>query len=245
MSAEYILVLLVVAVFSVIQSFFGMGILVFGTPTLLMLGFEFSTTLGYLLPASFAISLFQVTTRKFERPAISNYLYLLCLPSIGIGLWLAHASQLASLTKVFIGVMLLVSALIRFKSSLQTPLNAVIKKQSAVYHIVMGVIHGMTNLGGALLAVLASGTNDNREAIRYVVAHYYLVFTSVQMAVLSLLLGHFDLLISGLPTALVAAFVFISFGNKYFARTNDSKFHLALSLFMGAYGVIILLFLET
>ena len=35
-----------IAVFSCIQSIFGMGILVFGTPTLLWMGFEFSETLG-------------------------------------------------------------------------------------------------------------------------------------------------------------------------------------------------------
>ena len=33
-----------------------LGVLVFGTPTLLLMGHDFVTTLCYLLPASFAIS---------------------------------------------------------------------------------------------------------------------------------------------------------------------------------------------
>jgi hypothetical protein len=30
--------------------------------------------------------------------------------------------------------------------------------------------HGLTNLGGALLAILVVGTNSEREAIRYTIA---------------------------------------------------------------------------
>ena len=42
---------LVIALFAVIQSVFGMGILVFGTPTLLMLGVDFSSCLLYTSPS--------------------------------------------------------------------------------------------------------------------------------------------------------------------------------------------------
>jgi hypothetical protein len=54
-----ILVLVVVA-FAVLQSVFGVGLLVFGTPTLLLAGFTFAETLGYLLPCSLVISVLQV-----------------------------------------------------------------------------------------------------------------------------------------------------------------------------------------
>ena len=44
----------IIALLAVVQSIFGMGILVFGTPTLLLIGFDFTTVLGLLLPSSMA-----------------------------------------------------------------------------------------------------------------------------------------------------------------------------------------------
>ena len=45
---------------TVIQSIFGVGILLFGTPLLLLLGYEFSYALSVLLPISIAINMLQV-----------------------------------------------------------------------------------------------------------------------------------------------------------------------------------------
>ena len=45
---------------SVLQSIFGTGILLFGTPVLLMLGNNFQTTLTILLPASILVNCFQL-----------------------------------------------------------------------------------------------------------------------------------------------------------------------------------------
>jgi hypothetical protein len=41
----------------VIQSLFGVAIVLFGTPLLLLLGYDFSYTLSVLLPISIAINL--------------------------------------------------------------------------------------------------------------------------------------------------------------------------------------------
>ena len=103
MTLEYLAILAVIALLSVVQSIFGMGVLIFGTPTLLLMGYDFTTTLGYLLPASFAISLLQVLSAGSSRVRISRYLYLFCLPGIGVGLWLTEASPLASWTNVLVG----------------------------------------------------------------------------------------------------------------------------------------------
>ncbi|WP_244115554.1 hypothetical protein [Burkholderia gladioli] len=56
----------IVALLAVVQSIFGMGVLVFGTPTLLLLGFDFTSVLGLLLPSSMAISAIQVATGRGE-----------------------------------------------------------------------------------------------------------------------------------------------------------------------------------
>ena len=87
------------------------------------MGYDFIPTLGYLLPASFAISLLQVLIPGSGRVPVSRYLYLLCLPGIGVGLLLTDASLLAAWTKFLIGVTLLLSAFVRFWSPAQKLLS--------------------------------------------------------------------------------------------------------------------------
>ncbi|NQU58895.1 MAG: sulfite exporter TauE/SafE family protein [Rhodospirillales bacterium] len=241
MTLEYFFILAVIAVLSVVQSLFGMGILIFGTPTLLLMGYDFITALGFLLPASFAISLLQVLVAKTNKAPISRYLYLLCLPGIAAGLWLAEASPLASWTNILIGITLLASALVRFWAPSQKLLSGLLEKHSPTYHLIMGLTHGLTNLGGAFLAILASGTSTDKEIIRGTIAHYYLAFSTVQMAFLAVFMGHGDILLANLPAAAVSAVVYLLIGKRIFSRTSSPAYNIALSVFIAAYGAIILL----
>lgn len=241
MTLEYLTILAVVSVLSVVQAFFGMGLLIFGTPTLILLGHDFITALGYLLPASFAISLLQVLTAGTNRVPVSRYLYLLCLPGIGAGLWFAGSSPQASWTNILIGGTLLVSALVRFWAPSRKLLAVMLERYLPAYHLAMGIIHGLTNLGGAFLAILASGTNSQKEAIRYTVAHYYLAFSVIQMLLLGTVMGHHGMLIANLPVAALSAAVYLLVGNHIFVRASNPAFSMSLTLFIAAYGVVVLL----
>ena len=48
----------------VFQSIFGIGLLVFGTPTLMILGYQYSDILSVLLPISCSISLIQIINAR-------------------------------------------------------------------------------------------------------------------------------------------------------------------------------------
>ena len=241
MTVEYLSILAVVAVLSVVQSIFGMGILIFGTPTLLLMGYDFTTALGCLLPASFAISLLQVLSAGSSRVRVSRYLYLLCLPGIAIGLWLTESSPLALWTNILVGGTLLLSALVRLWSPSRRLITVLLEKHLPTYHLVMGLIHGLTNLGGALLAILAGGINTEKEKIRYTVAHYYLAFSIIQMLLLATAMGHQGILVANLPTAAVSTLVYLLFGNRIFIRTSNQSYNFALTVFTAIYGVAVLL----
>ena len=101
--------------------------------------------------------------------------------------------------------------------------------------------HGLTNLGGALLAILVVGTNSESEAIRYTIAHYYLAFSSIQMLLLAAIMGHHNILIGNLPTAGVAAMIYLLVGNRLFTRSSNQSYNVALNLFIAAYSVAILM----
>ena len=109
------------------------------------------------------------------------------------------------------------------------------------YHLVMGLTHGLTNLGGGLLAILASGIQAEKAAIRYTVAHYYLAFSIVQILVLAIILGHFNILFANSVTMVVSTCVYILIGNKLFLRANNRSFNTALNIFIAIYGVGLLL----
>ena len=57
-------ILLVIIVTAIIQSIFGVGVLLFGTPLLLLGGYDFVTALTVLLPISLVINLFQIVKGK-------------------------------------------------------------------------------------------------------------------------------------------------------------------------------------
>jgi uncharacterized protein len=238
---ENIAVMAVIAVLSVVQSIFGMGVLVFGTPTLLLMGYDFISALGYLLPASFAISVLQVFSAKPEQITISRNLYFLCLPGIGIGLWMAEFTSLASWTNTLIGCTLLLSAMVRVWGPSKRVLDVMLEKHFPVYHLIMGLCHGLTNLGGAMLAILASGTSSDKSVIRYTIAYYYLAFSTVQMLVLAILMGHSDMLIANSFMAVISGVVFLLVGRRIFSRTSDPVYNVALTVFIAIYGAIVLI----
>lgn len=84
---------------TVIQSLFGVGILLFGTPLLLLLGYDFSYTLSVLLPISIAINMLQVVKHYnyinfdlyknillYSIPFIVLFLFIITNIKVNIGL---------------------------------------------------------------------------------------------------------------------------------------------------------------
>jgi uncharacterized membrane protein YfcA len=241
MTSDFIIVMAVVAVFSLVQSIFGMGVLIFGTPMLLLLGHDFVDAISALVPASFAISLLQLATSHKERVSVSWHLYLPCLPAIGLGLWIVRSGDIGDWIHFPIGAVLLLSAGLRLWSKPHDWLAATLQKHSMLYHGVMGLVHGLTNLGGALLAILATGRHREKDAIRYTVAYYYAAFGAIQIVLIATLLGEAEQLLHNLPMAGIAAAVYLAIGNRLFRVTANRIYHYGLTLFILAYGIAVLL----
>ena len=154
---------------------------------------------------------------------------------------MTDVSPLATWINALVGGALLLSALIRFWSPSRRLITILLEKHLPTFHLVMGFIHGLTNLGGALLAILASETNTGKEAIRYTVAHYYLAFSVIQMLLLATVMGHHGNLMAHLPTAVISTFVYLLVGNRIFIRISNQSYNFALTMFIAIYGVVILL----
>ena len=56
--------LLIISIFCFFQSVFGVGLLLLGTPTFLLMGYNFFEVLNILLPYSILISFLQISSSK-------------------------------------------------------------------------------------------------------------------------------------------------------------------------------------
>jgi hypothetical protein len=234
--AEIYYLAIIIAIFSVIQSIFGVGILLFGTPTLLLLEYSYSETLWILVPCSVVISLIQVVNDYKLIEAKKRAVYLV-IPSLIFSLTIVviYATGL-NITKL-VGVLLLFIGVIRFSSRLQDFLGVMVKKKTQFYYIVIGLVHGVTNMGGGPLTILMSSIYSKKEIIRANVAFIYLILAMFQLAVLSIISftsirSEFMWLI---PITLMAYF----FTKKFISsKVNDKKYAFILNVMVLVYGAM-------
>ena len=57
----------IIILYSIVQSFYGVGILLLGTPTLIYLEYSFIDTLNILIPPSITISIIQILTTGVNK----------------------------------------------------------------------------------------------------------------------------------------------------------------------------------
>ncbi|MEE2997332.1 MAG: hypothetical protein VX700_09325 [Pseudomonadota bacterium] len=217
-----------------------MGLLVFGTPTLLFFGYGFPETLGLLLPSSLEISAMQVARPGIRRPTIPRHLFIFCLPAINAFMLLAIIENNKEYFAILVGSVLVMSAVSRLVERTRNLLTTAIRSHSAAYHIALGVVHGLTNLGGAMLAIFASSQYSNKSEVRYVIAAYYLAFVALQCTVLAISC-HLNDLFNGIMIIPIAVLTHLVVGRPLFRNLQDRQSDGAMSVFIMAYGLVLLL----
>ena len=235
MTELYYLIIIIV-VFSIIQSVFGVGLLLFGTPTLLLLEYSYSETLWLLLPCSVTISLIQVVNDYKLIEAKRRVVYLI-IPTLVLGLAfvIIYANGI-NMTRI-VGVLLLLIGVIRFSSKLQVLLSSMVKKHIQMYYIIIGVVHGVSNMGGGPLSILMSTIYSKKEIIRANVAFIYLILAIFQLVVLSIISS--TSLKSEVMWLLPISLVSYIFTSKFISsKVNDKKYTFILNVMVLIYGVL-------
>ena len=233
---EIYYLVIIIAVFSVVQSIFGVGLLLFGTPTLLLLEYSYSETLWLLLPCSVTISLIQVVNDYKLIEAKKKAVYLV-IPTLVLSLALVvtYANGI-NITRI-VGILLLLIGVIKFSKSLQNFLSLMARKYIYTYYIIIGMVHGISNMGGGPLSILMSTIYSKKEIIRANIAFIYLILAVFQLLVLFIISNanariEFVLLI---PVSLASYF----FCSKYISlKVNDKKYTFVLNLLILVYGVL-------
>ena len=229
------LTIAIVAALAVVQSLFGVGLLVFGTPTLLLLGHSFADTLAILLPASITISVLQVWKSNGRDSAFIRTFAGVCLVPLTLALAAALVFDLRSSLNLIVAFMLAVFVVLRFRPDLDERMRAWVSRHDRTWLVLMGTVHGLSNLGGALLLIFAAARFRQKEDIRALIAFCYACFAAVQLAVLAFVTPG----VLGWPMlgyGVVAAGVFLVVGQPVFRWTPAPAFDRLRTLMAGAYA---------
>lgn len=220
---QELIILFIISLTSIIQSLFGVGVLVFGTPLLLILKLNFIETLNILLPISIAINFFQFSKNKTSIDKnLSKYLFIIVLPLISITLYLGVELIKIDL-KLAVGFFLI---LIAFLNLLRIDLLRFINEK--IYLSLMAIIHGFTNLGGALLVGIISSKKFDKIKTRTNISFFYFSFAFIQLITLWLsdfLILRFEnliyILVGSTLFLLTEKFIFIKIDESLFARLTN------------------------
>ena len=174
--------LIILVIISIIQSIFGVGVLLFGTPIFLLLGYTYFETLVFLLPVSIIIStmtLFQNSEVETER---RSYFFLILF--IIAGTYFA-IEKIQDLMVLIIALTLILTCMANFINS-RTLINRFICNKSLAFSFI-GLIHGLTNQGGALLLWFFNGQYSNKSNVRSNIALAYGIMAFFQLVTLLLI----------------------------------------------------------
>ena len=237
-NTEFLILILIVSVFTIIQSLFGVGLLVFGTPTLLLLGYSFPEALTYLLPSSILVSFFQVRDRWDKIMLYKLNVFYFLLPPVAIGLLvvLYHSSLNLYL---LIGIMLLFTSITRFLPSFNELLGRLLANNFKIGLAIIGLIHGLTNLGGAPLVAITTGIYNKKTKIQPNIAYAYLTMAALQTIIL-VATGEFIFNVIALLLPFCSVMIYLLIGKNVFENTDEMLYHHLMTFFIFVYSLLLI-----
>ena len=233
--------LIIIFALIVVQSIFGVGLLLFGTPSLLLLGYDFANTLNILMPVSITISAVQFFKSKVkDRIFIKDY-NIFCIPFLIIFLFIALKFNYLFDFRLLVALLLIFSSVLILNKKKFSSFKQMIFKIKNLILIVIGLIHGLTNMGGSFLAIYSTLISKSiKEVTRYYISYGYLIMGTIQY--LMVLFLSYDLITFNKIYYVFLALIIYFPAQKIFKRLNDRKFSKYLNLIALIYGLSILVY---
>tara|TARA_B100001057_G_scaffold444074_1_gene480738 strand:- start:874 stop:1605 length:732 start_codon:yes stop_codon:yes gene_type:complete len=224
----------------IIQSIFGVGLLLFGTPSLLVLGYDFANTINILMPVSITISLMQFFKSKIsDRNFIKEY-NLFCLPFLILFLLIALNLNYILDFKFLVGSLLIFSSILILNKRKFSTFRETFLKLKKIVLVGIGCVHGLTNMGGSFLAIYSTLTSGNKkELTRYYICYGYLVMGVLQYLIV-LFFSNKNLEFNKLYYIFFALIIYFP-AQKLFKNINDKKFSKYINIIALLYGISILI----
>ena len=197
---EQIILISLILILSSIQSIIGVGILVLGTPILLILNYDIISILSILIPASILTSLINLVIMGrylkniniILKKKTKSLFYLFCVPFILIGLILLKIFQQKINFEILISSLIMISILAKhYYQNRKVYLTNYTKK--FIFSLI-GLIHGLTNSGGTLLSLFISFSEKSfKSNSRYIITYFYLILAFAQFTMFLFIFWEKDL----------------------------------------------------
>ncbi|MDD1607456.1 MAG: hypothetical protein LUQ18_02925 [Methylococcaceae bacterium] len=233
-------ILVTIIAVSVIQSIFGVGVLLFGTPILLLLGYSFVEALGVLLPVSIAINALQFV-RHYEDLDTRFYKNILMytVPMVVVFLWLVTSVKMN--IGVIIGAVLLFVALKSFLPSIERLLKSIVVHER-MYLVIMGIVHGMSNLGGSMLTIIIYAKNYAKDRTRVTAAASYGTVATCQLITLLLIGTKFTISFADKVTFVqIGIILFLLTEELLYKNIDNEKYGKIFAVFLFISGILLIL----
>ncbi len=231
--------IIIISILIFIQSIFGVGLLLFGTPSFLVLGYDFANTINILMPISITISALQFFRSKVkDRVFIAEY-NAFCLPFLIIFLFLALKFKYLFDFKLLVALLLVFSSILILNKTKFSSFRKTFFKLKKIVLIGIGCVHGLTNMGGSFLAIYSTLVSENvKEMARYYICYGYLIMGLFQYLMV-LLISYENLNFTKLFYLVIALIIYFP-TQKIFKNIDDRKFSKYINIMALAYGFLIL-----
>ena len=231
--------IILITILIIIQSIFGVGLLLFGTPSFLVLGYDFVNTINILMPVSITISTLQFFKSKVkDRVFIAEY-NIFCVPFLIIFLFLALKFKYLFDFKLLVALLLVISSILILNKKNFSSFTKIFLKLKKIILIGIGSVHGLTNMGGSFLAIYSTLVSENvKEVTRYYICYGYLIMGLFQYSMV-LLIDYENLNFSKLYYLIIALLLYFP-TQKIFKNIDDRKFSKYMNIIALAYGLLIL-----
>lgn len=234
LSSDIIIIIFFVAL---LQSVFGVGVLLVGTPLLILVGYSYFDVLSLTLPTSLIISLSQVI-KHYKHINISLFIKSFPIVIIMIILGMFFARYLGSLVGIIMGFFLFLTSFKSIANSI-LPSNSSGKRLSIVIFF-MCLIQGTTSLGGAILPSVVSQKCNEKEQKLGTTAAIYVLFQLTQIAFIWLNNYQFDFSKTGI--CMIIGFVsYALIGKKLFQAIKSDGYEKYLRLFIRVVAILLVI----
>ena len=226
-----------------LQSTVGVGVLVLGTPFLLILNYDMLQIFLILLPISILTSFINLIFIKFKNKKIQYIkkkeiikFFSICIPSILIGMIILKYFQTVLNFKFLVSVVIIFSTiLVSLKKKIKFKINFF---RTSILSTI-GVVHGLTNSGGTLMS-LALTSNSEKDFARYSITYFYLILAFFQYLITIIIFHNYYFFFIDLKI-LFLVIIGVCFGNLFNLFLNDNIYKLIVSLLALVSAIVLLL----
>ena len=221
---------------SMLQAVVGVGVLVLGTPLLLIFGYGIVDIISILLPISILTSLsnilfFKIIYKKKKIKLDKNIkitFFTLCLPAVFIGIFILKLFQEFINFQVIVSLIILLTLMIKiyYRNSILNYSNFI--KKIVLFFI--GLIHGATNSGGTLLSLFILSLNKSMiKQTRFSLTFFYF-FLGLFQYIVFIFFFQKIIPLSLMSELIVIVLLAVLFGNFITRFINEKFFQYSIEL---------------